>query len=91
MYKHSAAHTAVEQSADCSPVFKLLRRLIQEMQLLLPCHSVIVDRLNQALDILESGDAQGRVLKLASHKKRQYLVPYQNYQLQWLKSLPMKI
>ena len=30
--KHSAAQTAVEQGADCCPIFKLLKKLIREME-----------------------------------------------------------
>ena len=54
--KHSAARTAVEQAADCSPIFKLLRKLVKEMEIISPAQSVLVTRITNALDRLEKGD-----------------------------------
>ena len=69
--KHSAARTAVEQAADCSPVFKLLRKLIKEMDNLHEGQSVLVHRISTILDLLEAGDQNGKnKIKLASHKKK---------------------
>ena len=31
--KHSASRTAVEQAADCGPMFKLMKRLVREMEI----------------------------------------------------------
>ena len=52
--KHSAARTAVEQAADCGPMFKILKKLVQEMDVPHPALSSIYHYLQQTFSSLQT-------------------------------------
>ena len=75
--KHSASRTAVEQAADCRPMFKLMKRIVKEMDVPHPGQDNLFQFLEDIIDYHMHPDSSNpnAILMLSSHKKS-YLSNY---------------
>ena len=71
--KHSAARTAVEQAADTSPVFKTMKKFVQEMNSPNSASNRVYHFIDNALTLLELSFGS-QVVKLPSHKRKAILI-----------------
>ena len=70
--KHSAARTAMEQAADCGPMFKSMKGLVKSLENPHSATNSIYHKLcDDLLDLENRGwiTGPGRVLRLLAHKK----------------------
>ena len=79
--KHSAARTAMEQAADCGPMFKSMKGLVKSLENPHSATNSIYHKLcDDLLDLENRGwiTGPGRVLRLLAHKKKQSYPPFQS-------------
>ena len=73
--KHSASRTAVEQAADCGPMFKLMKRIVREMEIPHAAYNNIYQYLEDKINSLSksSPSSNNDTLLLTAHKKKAIL------------------
>ena len=73
--KHLASRTAVEQAADCGPMFKLMKRIVKEMDVPHAGYDSIFKYLEEQIDSLmhQTSTNQNQILILSAHKKQAIL------------------
>ena len=73
--KHSAARTAVEQAADTGPMFKVMKKLVKDMDPPNASSNSIYHFLDTKLNELATSPVSlGKVIKLPFHKLKAILV-----------------
>ena len=71
--KHSAARTGVEQAADTSPIFKIMKKLVREMYTPHASSNSMVHYLENEFEKLQcptTSSHESKILRLSNHKKK---------------------
>ena len=77
--KHSAARTAIEQAADCGPMFKILKKKVNTTHCPTAGNSCVYHYINQALKAMEpktvaaNNPESTKILNLLTHKRKAIL------------------
>ena len=72
--KHSAARTALEQAADASPNFKLVKSILRKMNVPSKDSNRVLVVLERLLKQLENGEiGTSKIVRLRPHKKKAIL------------------